>query len=254
MGDLKESKQAVGASILTGLADFAPPTILGQAGRMQSRQRFFNMVVTNVPGPQFPLYLMGRELQAVFPMVPLAKRQAVCFGIMSYNGQVNFGLIGDYDAMADIDSLAHDLSESIAELAALAPPEGRRARSRPDGSGLRAPVSTAIRPAADADAAAIAEIHNQGVAERIATFRSEPRTPADVAVALATRTADARRRARREDRRLGRNRPLRRRQRLVLGHRRGRGLRRPRRPPRRCRPGAAATPSSGPPRTPASTS
>jgi WS/DGAT/MGAT family acyltransferase len=129
MGDLKESKQAVGASILTGLADFAPPTILGQAGRMQSRQRFFNMVVTNVPGPQFPLYLMGRELEAVFPMVPLAKRQAVCFGIMSYNGHVNFGLIGDYDAMADIDSLAHDLSESIAELAALAPSErGRRVR------------------------------------------------------------------------------------------------------------------------------
>ena len=82
---------------------------------MQSRQRFFNMVVTNVPGPQFLLYLMGRELQAVFPMVLLAKRQAVCFGVMSYNGQVNFGLVGDYDAMADIDSLARDLSESIAE-------------------------------------------------------------------------------------------------------------------------------------------
>jgi diacylglycerol O-acyltransferase / wax synthase len=73
---------------------------------------------------------MGRELQAVFPMVPLAKRQAVCFGIMSYNGQINFGLIGDYDAMADIDSLAHDLSESIAELAALAPAEGRKPKSR----------------------------------------------------------------------------------------------------------------------------
>ena len=128
MGDLKESKQAVGASILTGLADFAPPTILGQAGRMQSRQRFFNMVVTNVPGPQFPLYLMGRELQAVFPMVPLAKRQAVCFGIMSYNGQIDFGLIGDYDAMADIDSLARDLSESIAELVALAPAGKRLSR------------------------------------------------------------------------------------------------------------------------------
>ena len=120
MGDLKESKQAVGASILTGLADFAPSTILGQAGRLQSRQRFFNMVVTNVPGPQFPLYLMGRELEAVFPMVPLAKRQAVCFGIMSYNGQVNFGLTGDYDAMADIDSLARDLSESLVELSSLA--------------------------------------------------------------------------------------------------------------------------------------
>ncbi len=63
MGDLKESKQAVGATLLTELADFAPPTILSQAGRLQSRQRFFNMVVTNVPGPQFPLYLMGRELR-----------------------------------------------------------------------------------------------------------------------------------------------------------------------------------------------
>ncbi len=58
-------------------------------------------------------------------MVPLAKRQAVCFGIMSYNGQVNFGLIGDYEAMADLDSLAHDLSESLAELKALAPDRGR---------------------------------------------------------------------------------------------------------------------------------
>jgi hypothetical protein len=119
MGDLKESKQAVGATLLTELADFAPPTILGQAGRLQSRQRFFNVVVTNVPGPQFPLYLMGRRLEAIYPMVPLAKRQAVCFGIMSYDGQVNFGLIGDYEGMADLDSLAHDLSESLSELTEL---------------------------------------------------------------------------------------------------------------------------------------
>ncbi|HYH60814.1 MAG TPA: wax ester/triacylglycerol synthase family O-acyltransferase [Solirubrobacterales bacterium] len=146
MGDLKESKQAVGATLLTDLADFAPPTIIGQAGRLQSRQRFFNMVVTNVPGPQFPLYLMGRELQALYPMVPLAKRQAVCFGIMSYNGQVNFGLIGDYEAMADLDSLAHDLSESLADLAGLvsagsdpspetlADPAERRRGSDPTGA------------------------------------------------------------------------------------------------------------------------
>ena len=87
MGDLKQSKQAVGATLMTELADFAPPTIAGQAARLQSRQRFFNLVVTNIPGPQFPLYLLGRELEAIYPMVPLAKRQAVCFGIMSYNGQ-----------------------------------------------------------------------------------------------------------------------------------------------------------------------
>ena len=116
MGDLKQSKQAVGATLMTELTNFAPPTIAGQAARLQSRQRFFNLVVTNIPGPQFPLYLMGRRMQRVFPMVPLAKNQGVCIGIMSYDGQVNFGLIGDYDGMPDLDGLARDLEESIGEL------------------------------------------------------------------------------------------------------------------------------------------
>ena len=70
MGDLKQSKQAVGATLMTELADFAPPTIAGQAARLQSRQRFFNLVVTNIPGPQFPLYLMGRELLGRVPDGP----------------------------------------------------------------------------------------------------------------------------------------------------------------------------------------
>ena len=130
MGDLKQSKQAVGATLMTELADFAPPSIAGQAARLQSRQRFFNLVVTNIPGPQFPLYLMGRELLAVFPMVPLAKRQTVCFGIMSYNGQVNFGLIGDYDAMSDLEALAHDLEASLAELGAAVPAREETSRGR----------------------------------------------------------------------------------------------------------------------------
>jgi WS/DGAT/MGAT family acyltransferase len=116
MGDLKESKQAMGASLLTQLADFAPTTIAGQAARLQSRQRFFNLVVTNIPGPQFPLFLMGRRMLRVFPMVPLAKRQALCVGIMSYDGQVNFGLIGDYDAMEDLEDLAAEINASIDEL------------------------------------------------------------------------------------------------------------------------------------------
>jgi diacylglycerol O-acyltransferase / wax synthase len=116
MGDLKQSKQALGATLLTQLADFAPPTVAGQAARLQARQRFFNLVVTNIPGPQFPLYLMGRRMERVFPMVPLAKNQGICVGIMSYDGQVNFGLIGDYDGMHDLDDLAKDLEASIAEL------------------------------------------------------------------------------------------------------------------------------------------
>jgi WS/DGAT/MGAT family acyltransferase len=121
MGDLKASGQAVGAEILTRVTDFAPTTITSQAARLQPAQRFFNLVVTNVPGPQFPLYVLGRKMESIFPMVPLARRQALCVGIMSYNGQVNFGLVGDYDAMADLESFALDLEATIAETAATAP-------------------------------------------------------------------------------------------------------------------------------------
>jgi len=129
MGDLKASGQAVGAEILTKLTDFAPSTIASQAARLQPAQRFFNLVVTNVPGPQFPLYVLGHKMESIFPMVPLARRQALCVGIMSYNGQVNFGLIGDYDAMADLDSFALDLETATEEIVATAPAPKKRARA-----------------------------------------------------------------------------------------------------------------------------
>jgi diacylglycerol O-acyltransferase / wax synthase len=137
MQELKESSQAVGAQVLTQLSGFAPPTIISQAARLQARQRLFNLVVTNVPGPQFPLYLLGRELEAIFPMVPLAKNTALGIAIMSYNGQLNFGLSGDFDAMADIDVLADELRASIEELVAAADtpvaprPGSRRRNGRP---------------------------------------------------------------------------------------------------------------------------
>jgi WS/DGAT/MGAT family acyltransferase len=126
MGDLKASGQAVGAEILTKLTDFAPGTIASQAARLQPAQRFFNLVVTNVPGPQFPLYVLGRKMESIFPMVPLARRQALCVGIMSYNGQVNFGLVGDYDAMADLDSFALDLDAATQEIMKTVPKSGAK--------------------------------------------------------------------------------------------------------------------------------
>jgi diacylglycerol O-acyltransferase len=115
--DLKQSGQAVGAQVLTQLTGFASPTIMDQAARLTSRQRFFNLVVTNVPGPQFPLYLLGRELSQPFPMVPLAPNQALGIALMSYNGSINFGLVGDYDLLWDIEDLAEQVRESLAELA-----------------------------------------------------------------------------------------------------------------------------------------
>jgi diacylglycerol O-acyltransferase / wax synthase len=117
MHNLKSSGQAVGAEVLTRIGGFAPPTIMAQATRMAARQRAFNLVVTNVPGPQFPLYVQGRELLDVFPMVPLATNQRLGMALMSYNGAINFGLIGDYDTMPDLEDLAQHLAESLEELA-----------------------------------------------------------------------------------------------------------------------------------------
>jgi WS/DGAT/MGAT family acyltransferase len=117
MRNLKSSGQAVGAEMLTRIGGFAPPTIMAQATRIGARQRAFNLVVTNVPGPQFPLYVQGRELLDVFPMVPLAANQRLGIALMSYNGAINFGLIGDYDTMPDLEDFARHLAESLEELA-----------------------------------------------------------------------------------------------------------------------------------------
>jgi WS/DGAT/MGAT family acyltransferase len=120
VGDLKSSGQAVGAEAVTRLAGFAAPTVLDQAARLQSRQRLFNVTVTNVPGPQFPLFMLGRRLAAFYPKVPLAGNTALGIAIMSYDGSIFFGLLGDFDAMPDLDALAADLASSVAELAAAA--------------------------------------------------------------------------------------------------------------------------------------
>jgi diacylglycerol O-acyltransferase / wax synthase len=132
MDQIKRSGQAVGAQALTNLTGFAPPNIMSQASRLVARQRWFNVVVTNVPGPQFPLYLMGREMDDLIPMVPLAQNQGLGIAIMSYNGRICFGLVGDYDVLYDLDDLADDFYTSLAELAAAAGVKlSRRARRRP---------------------------------------------------------------------------------------------------------------------------
>jgi diacylglycerol O-acyltransferase / wax synthase len=149
MEELKSSGQAVGAQVLTNLAGFAPPTILSQAARLQARQQFFNLVVTNVPGPQFPLYLLGRELRGLYPVVPLAARQALGIAVMSYNGHLGFGLLGDYDALPELDAIADDLKWAIASLyraAGLAPTGARGKRKAAAGKRARANGARSAAP------------------------------------------------------------------------------------------------------------
>jgi WS/DGAT/MGAT family acyltransferase len=129
MNDLKESKQAVGAEVLTSMQQFAPPTVLAQASRLNFSTILFNLLVTNVPGPQFPLYVQGREMTSVFPIAFLPRNHALAIAIMSYNGQMNFGLLGDYDAMPDLDVFGEAIESALAELVSLAARATRGART-----------------------------------------------------------------------------------------------------------------------------
>jgi diacylglycerol O-acyltransferase len=116
------------------------------------RQRLFNLVVTNVPGPQFPLYLLGREMLEVYPLVPLAQRQGLGVAIMSYNGRINFGLNADYDAVPDLDVVAGAFEDSLHALAGaagvtLAGRRSRRPKARSGGQGRFQAASPAQGPA-----------------------------------------------------------------------------------------------------------
>jgi diacylglycerol O-acyltransferase len=117
----KDAGQSIGADALIRVSGFSPPTVHALAARMASTlsRRLFNLVVTNVPGPQSPLYAAGAEMLEVFPVVPLAKGQAVSIGLISYNGSVFYGLNADRDVMPDVEELSQLIEESLAELVGL---------------------------------------------------------------------------------------------------------------------------------------
>jgi WS/DGAT/MGAT family acyltransferase len=133
MDGLKESKQAVGAEVLSSVENFAPPTILAQAARLNFSTRLFNCIVTNVPGPQFPLYLLGRELEDLVPIAFLPLDHALAIAIMSYNGRLDFGLLADYDAVPDLDLIADGIASARDELLEAARHRADRVAATPTG-------------------------------------------------------------------------------------------------------------------------
>lgn len=118
MAGLKESKQAVAGEALTSLGGFAPPMLLALGTRLASRapQRNINTVTTNVPGPQIPLYAGGRRMLKAYPYVPLAGQVRIGVAIFSYDGQVTFGVTGDYDTTPDIDVLCRGIEDGMSEM------------------------------------------------------------------------------------------------------------------------------------------
>ena len=132
MDMLKETGQMAGANALVGVAGFTPPTIHALGARVGSQfsRRVFNLVVTNVPGPQFPLYAGGALMLTAYPVVPLSRGQSVSVGLTSYNGGVYFGLNADRDAMPDVDVLAQCIEDAVAELLATVDRKRRSSRAK----------------------------------------------------------------------------------------------------------------------------
>jgi WS/DGAT/MGAT family acyltransferase len=117
---LKEKEQAVGADFLINMTDYVAPTLMSLAARAVHRQRFLNLIVTNVPGPQFPLYMMGARVLESYPIVPLTRNLTVVVGILSYDGTLHFGLWADRDLFSDVEVLAAGLDDAFAELGKVA--------------------------------------------------------------------------------------------------------------------------------------
>ena len=116
MQGLKAGRQAEGAKVLTSLENALPPAVLARASRLGFSSRMYNLLVTNVPGPQVPLRMLDRTLTELTPLAFLAPDHLLAIAIVSYHGQVTYGLLGDADGLPDLARLAEHLEVSLAEL------------------------------------------------------------------------------------------------------------------------------------------
>jgi WS/DGAT/MGAT family acyltransferase len=120
---LKDRDQAAGTATLFGLGEYAPPAVLGAAARALHAQPFGNVVTTNIPGPDVPLYLLGAQMLELYPVVPLSRNLTLNVAVLSYCGQLHFGLLGDGSSGRDLELLAGGLEDAFDELSALAMPD-----------------------------------------------------------------------------------------------------------------------------------
>jgi len=131
MSDLKKGKRALGAEIMTQIAEWTVPNLLVQAVRLTGRVRPYNLIVTNVPGPQIPLYFLGAPMRTAYPVVPLFHDLCLVIGLFSYNGGLFWGLNADWERVPDLHDIVVLLEESFAELRERADALEESARPRP---------------------------------------------------------------------------------------------------------------------------
>jgi diacylglycerol O-acyltransferase len=148
MRELKESGAAVGADLLMQMTNYAPPTVLSAASRLLVRTRAVNLTITNVPGPQFDLYCMGARVLEAFPYVQILDGQALTVAVLSFAGQLGFGVTGDRDVLPDLDVLADGIAAGFDELAgALTPAPPPKARAKAPAKAAPRKRATKTAPA-----------------------------------------------------------------------------------------------------------
>ena len=145
--ELKESKQAVGAEVLTQVAEWTPSTLLALGARNATRIMPFNMVVTNVPGPQYPMYMLGSRMVGVYPHVPLIGNLGLGVALLSYDGKLHWGFNADWDLIPDLHDFVLAVQEAFRELRALGEPIPVHVAPEPGEKGEKRPASRK-RPAA----------------------------------------------------------------------------------------------------------
>jgi diacylglycerol O-acyltransferase len=133
----KESNQTGGAELIEEIADLTTKRIVSELYRAAMQLRTYNLVITNVPGPPIPLYLLGAQMKAIFPMVPLMRNQNLGIALFSYNGGLHWGFNADWESFPDVHEFVEDLETSFAEYKELA-----AARAPEILGGQEAPLRT----------------------------------------------------------------------------------------------------------------
>ncbi|MPZ73570.1 MAG: wax ester/triacylglycerol synthase family O-acyltransferase [Nitriliruptorales bacterium] len=116
MSQAREARQAIAAKTLVRLAGYAPPNLHAMAARVAWAEQRYNVALSNAPGPQSPRYLAGCRLEESYPFIPLSGNAALSVAVSSYAGSMFVGLLGDRDAMADLDLLGEFFGEAVADL------------------------------------------------------------------------------------------------------------------------------------------
>jgi hypothetical protein len=187
--ELKETNQALGASLLVQATSWTPSTILTSAMRLAGTNvRPFNMTVTNVPGPQIPIYFLDALLEVQYPMVPLWTNHGVGIALFSYKGEIAWGVVADADSVTDLDRFMDCLDEAFGELVhAVRPKPARKPRKKPATS------ETAARPKAEAKPGVKQATPKKPAAKKPAAKKSATAQPTakKPATAKATNAAQA---------------------------------------------------------------